>query len=133
MGRQIDRSEIIDYDEKYETVTAASEATTEILSFRCKPGKKPYLIFLGNAISSGGGDYVKFQLQVNRGPFHPFAGDLNQWAPPESNYELPVPYELPVGSEVRVVAISTGSAGTYSATARVKVVYVDFERPDVYR
>ena len=132
MGRQIQRSEIIDYDETYNTLSAVHAATTEIFSFQTKPGKKPYLIFVGNAISSGGGSFVKFRLQVNRANFYPFDGSLNQWAPPESNYDIPVPLELPVSCSVRVVAENSDPTNDYDATARIRIVYVDFDRPDVY-
>lgn len=132
MGRQIQPQEIIDYDEKYATVSATAGATTTILTFQCKPGKKPFLKFLGNAVAAGGGNYVTFQLQVNRSAFYPFDGSLNQWAPPESNYDLPVPYELPTSSEVRVVAINSDGSNAYDSTARIRIVYIDFDKVDVY-
>ncbi len=133
MGRQIQRSEIIDYDETYNTVSAVNSATTEIMSLQLKPGKRPYLIFVGNAISSGGGNVVKFKLQVNQADFYPFDGTLNQWAPPESNYDIPVPLELPTSCSVRVVAVNSDATNSYDATARVRIVYVDFDKADVYK
>lgn len=132
MGRQIQRSEIIDYDETYATVSATAGSTTEIFRFQVKPGKKPWLSFIANNIAPGGGNYVTFKLQVNRADFYPFNGSLNQWAPPESNYDLPVPYELPTSCEVRVVAVNSDAVNAYDATARIRIVYTDFEKPNVY-
>lgn len=126
MSRQIDKSQIIDYDEIYASATAATNATTTILTLQLKPGKQPVLLFVGNAIAAGGEPYVTFQLQVNRAPYYPFDGSLNQWAPPESNYDLTVPYLLSTSSEVRVVAINSDTVNTYAATARVKIGYIDF-------
>lgn len=131
MGRPFQRERVIDYDEKYLTVTAATAAETTVFAFQVKPGKQPWLAFVGNAIQAGGGDLVTFVLRVNRANFYPFDGSLNQWAPPESNFDLPVPYELPVGCEVSVVAINADSGTTYAATARIKIFYTDFEKYDV--
>lgn len=126
MSRYPDKNQIIDYDEKYATVTAAVSADTEIVRFQVKPGKKAYLSFVGNAVDSAGVNSVTFILQVNRGNFYPFDGSLNQWAPPESNYDLPAPYEIPTGSEVRVIARNSSGSTTYSATARIRIIYTDF-------
>lgn len=131
-NRYLDKSRIIDYDEKYATVTAAVAASatsptiTEIFKFQAKPGKIPWLTFIGNAIQAGGGDYVTFRLQINRSDYYPFDTSLNQWAPPESNYNLEVPYILPTGCEIRVIAVNSDTAATYAATARVRVSYTDF-------
>lgn len=138
MGKQINRENIIDYDEKYATVTAAVATAgpipveTEIFNFRVKPGKKPYLSFVANSVQAGGGDFITFVLKINNSPFYPFDGSLNQWAPPESNYDLPVPFELPVGCTVSVVARNSDTSTTYASTARVRIVYIDFENLSVF-
>ncbi len=133
MPRYVDKNLFIDYDEKYATASALHAATTELFRFRVKPGKAAWLTFTSNAIQAGGGDLVTFKLLVNGAPFYPFDGTLNQWAPPESNYDLAVPYELPVGCEISVIATNSDLASDFAATARVRVSYTDFPPVDVYR
>jgi hypothetical protein len=125
--RYLDKTKVIDYDEYYATVTAATSATTRVFKNTVKPGKQPWLSFISNAIQAGGGDLVTFRLLVNGSPWYPFDGSLNQWAPPESNYDLPVPYILPTGCTVEVIAINSDASNTYAATARVRIFYTDFE------
>ncbi len=134
MGRQLNDSEIIDYDERYETVTAAVSATTDVIAaFRVKPGKKAWLKFLGNNVQAGGADKITFRFLVNNVPYYPFDGSLNQWADPQSNFNLPVTLELPTSCTVGVSATNSDSGVTYTATARIKIVYSDFEKPDIYK
>lgn len=131
-NRYLDKTKIIDYDEYYATVTAATSATTVVFSAQVKPGKIPWLAFISNAIQAGGGDQVTFRLLINGSAWYPFDGTLNQWAPPESNFDLAVPYILPTGCSVKVIAINADAANTYAATARVRIIYTDFEVPEVY-
>lgn len=133
MGKYIDRKDIIDVDDKYATVTAAvatgatTPTRTTVLTLQSKPGKSSYLYFLGNAIQAGGEAYVTFRLLINGASYYPYDGTLNQWADPSSNIELPIQYEIPVGSKVEIVADNSDTGNTYSATARIRIAYVDFQ------
>lgn len=132
MPRKIPNTAIIDYDEKYATATAAVAASasvptrTTILTLQVKPGKQAWLQFLGNAVQAGGDTFMTFRLLVNRSPYYPFDGSLNQWAPPESNFDLPVAYELPTSCEVQIVVDNSDASNTYTGTGRIRIVYTDF-------
>lgn len=117
---------------EYTTVTipmGGPGALTDIIPNTKVPvmGLPCWLVFVGNAIASGGEDQVKFTLFINDVPVEHFTETMDQWAEPtEINNELLVKFiPLSGGDRVRVAAQNFDAVTDYAATARILALFTE--------
>lgn len=115
---------IIDKDDQYAQASSAGPTTTTILNFNAKAGKIARIVGYRNAVDAAGISTTTFQLFVNGAQIPDYGSNPNQWGSPEQDVYLPVPVDVPMGSNIQVRAVNSSST-TYNVTARLIVVYFD--------
>lgn len=121
---------VIDDSVGYITATlpkgGSAAAPVVLFNITTKPGKRAYLVKIGNAAGSGGESSCFFSVQLNGSNMRLADNVQNMISSPANDFERLARFvELPQCADVSAVAYNTSSTTDYAYTAKVVILYVD--------